>query len=432
MEKKKKKINARGLFDNTKFLLLLSFVLACVFWVAFASASEEESTVSISDVPVTIELPEESSAEGLKVYRGGNEKVTVQIKGNRLTAGSITKNDIQVVGQNTSSINVADTYAISLLAKKVGVKSDYEIVSVTPSVINITVDKEKQQEFTVEKNIDTSEVTLPISSNDTISGYYLAQPVISNDVVTVTGPEQEVKKVSKVQVSDKITGEHSSNITKKLEVKLLDSDGEEVTSDLLNVSPKTVDVTIQILPKKEISVVPTFINVPNGIDVTKIATVKPSKITVAGTEDVLDTLDEIKLDPIDFKTLEPTTTQMTSNISLPKGCVDINNEEQAKISLNLSGYSTTVLNISDFAPVSVPDGYTAEVSTKSISITVAGPTDQIDTITADDIKTTVDLSTLGNGFEGSQEVSVNIEITSSDSCWCINDYTVNVSVKKTS
>lgn len=121
------------------------------FWVAFASASEEESTVSISDVPVTIELPEESSAEGLKVYRGGNEKVTVQIKGNRLTAGSITKNDIQVVGQNTSSINVADTYAISLLAKKVGVKSDYEIVSVTPSVINITVDKEKQQEFTVEK-----------------------------------------------------------------------------------------------------------------------------------------------------------------------------------------------------------------------------------------------------------------------------------------
>lgn len=432
MEKKKKKINARGLFDNTKFLLLLSFVLACVFWVAFASASEEESTVSISDVPVTIELPEESSAEGLKVYRGGNEKVTVQIKGNRLTAGSITKNDIQVVGQNTSSINVADTYAISLLAKKVGVKSDYEIVSVTPSVINITVDKEKQQEFTVEKNIDTSEVTLPISSNDTISGYYLAQPVISNDVVTVTGPEQEVKKVSKVQVSDKITGEHSSNITKKLEVKLLDSDGEEVTSDLLNVSPKTVDVTIQILPKKEISVVPTFINVPNGIDVTKIATVKPSKITVAGTEDVLDTLDEIKLDPIDFKTLEPTTTQMTSNISLPKGCVDISNEEQAKISLNLSGYSTTVLNISDFTPVSVPEGYTAEVSTKSISITVAGPTDQIDTITADDIKSTVDLSTLGNGFEGSQEVSVNIEITSSDSCWCINDYTVNVSVKKTS
>ncbi len=432
MEKKKKKINARGLFDNTKFLLLLSFVLACVFWVAFASASEEESTVSISDVPVTIELPEESSAEGLKVYRGGNEKVTVQIKGNRLTAGSISKNDIQVVGQNTSSINVADTYAISLLAKKVGVKSDYEIVSVTPSVINITVDKEKQQEFTVEKNIDTSEVTLPISSNDTISGYYLAQPVISNDVVTVTGPEQEVKKVSKVQVSDKITGEHSSNITKKLEVKLLDSDGEEVTSDLLNVSPKTVDVTIQILPKKEINVVPTFINVPNGIDVTKIATVKPSKITVAGTEDVLDMLDEIKLDPIDFKTLEPTTTQMTSNISLPKGCVDISNEEQAKISLNLSGYSTTVLNISDFTPVSVPDGYTAEVSTKSISITVAGPTDQIDTITADDIKSTVDLSTLGNGFEGSQEVSVNIEITSSDSCWCINDYTVNVSVKKTS
>ena len=117
-EKKKKIINVRALFNNTKFLLLLSFLLSCIFWVAFASSSGEESTVSVTEVPVTIELPEQAVADGLKVYRGGEQKVTVQIKGNRLTAGSISKNDIQVVAQNTSAITVADTYAISLSAKK--------------------------------------------------------------------------------------------------------------------------------------------------------------------------------------------------------------------------------------------------------------------------------------------------------------------------
>lgn len=429
-KKKKKIINVRALFNNTKFLLLLSFLLSCIFWVAFASSSGEESTVSVTEVPVTIELPEQAVADGLKVYRGGEQKVTVQIKGNRLTAGSITKNDIQVVAQNTSAITVADTYAISLSAKKNSVKTDYEILSVTPSVINITVDKERQQEYAIDKNIDTSQVTLPKSDDSNLAGYYLARPVLSTDTVTVTGPEQEVKKINKAQVSDIITGEQSSNITKTLNVQLLDSDGEVFNSDMITVTPKTVEVTIQILPKKDVNIIPTFTNVPSGIDTTTIATVKPSTITVAGPQQVIEKLDKISLDPIDFSTLDPTKTQITSAISLPNGCIDISNQEQAKISLDLSDYSTTVVSIDNFLLSSISEGYTASVTTSAIDITIAGPTDTISEITSSDIIATADLSRLAGNFEGSQEVPVTISFVNQTSCWCINSYTVTVSVKK--
>jgi YbbR domain-containing protein len=307
---KKIKFNTRKLFTNSKFLLLLSFVLACIFWVGFASTSDEENITVVSDVPVTIELPEQAKNDGLRVYRGGDTKVTVQIKGNRITVGSISSGDIQVLAQNTNSINVANTYALGLSAKKLCVKTDYEIVSVTPSVINVTVDKERQQEFSIDKNIDTSAVTVPIST-----GYYISQPVISQDKVVVTGPEQEVKKINKVQVSDKIEGEQKENIVKKLPIQLLDSAGELIENDLLSVTPTMVDATIQILPKKEIPVVPSFINVPNGVDVEKIAKVSPSTITVASTEGVLKGITEIRLDPVDFNELAPTTTQLTRNIT---------------------------------------------------------------------------------------------------------------------
>lgn len=429
--KKKKNINSRSLFDNSKFLLLLSFILSCIFWVAFASGSDEESTITISDIPVTIELSDEAKEDGLRVYRGGEATVSVQVKGNRLTVGSITKDDIQVVAQNTSSITVANTYALSLSTKKNGVKTDYEIVSVSPSVINVTVDKEKQQTFNIEKNIDTSSVTLPISTNESISGYYLSKPVISNNTVTVTGPEQEVKQINKVQVSDTISGEQSENITKKLEVQLLDSDGELIESDLINVSPKKVDVTIQILPEKEIEIIPNFVNVPSGMDVDSIASVKPSKITVAATEEELSLLNEIKLDPIDFNTLDPTKTQITCNISLPAGYINISNVEQARVSLDLSDYSSTTIPVTDVELTSVPDGYTAEVSTKSINVSIAGPTDEISDITAESIKASVDLSSLASGFEGSQEMPVKIDLSELNGCWCFKEYTVNVSLKKT-
>ena len=207
MEKEKKKIlNTKSLFNNSKFMLLVSFILACFFWVVFASSSGEESTLTITDVPVTIELSEQAKKDGLKVYRGGDTKVTVQIRGNRMTIGSLSKDDIQVVAQNTGSINFANTYALSLSAKKTGVKSDYEIISVSPSVINVIVDKERSQTFTIEKNINTSGVTLPVSDNNSDSGYYLAKPVISSDTAVVTGPEQEVKKIAKLQVYDRRSG----------------------------------------------------------------------------------------------------------------------------------------------------------------------------------------------------------------------------------
>lgn len=425
---KKSKFNTRKLFANSKFLLLLSFVLACIFWVGFTSTSEEESITVVSDVPITIELPEQAQNDGLRVYRGGDTKVTVQIKGNRLTVGSISSSDIQVLAQNTNSINVANTYALGLSAKKLGVKTDYEIVSVTPSVINVTVDKERQQEFPISKNIDTSAVTVPVSKN---SGYYISQPTISQDKIVVTGPEQEVKKISEVQVYDKITGEQKENIVKKLPIQLLDSTGELIESDLLSITPTMVDVTIQILQQKEIPVVPSFVNVPNGVDVEKIAKVSPSTITIASTEGVLEGLTEIRLDPIDFNKLAPTTTQVTRNITLPTGCVNLSDEQQAKISFNLNGYTSKVVTVSDIKLKNVPKGYTAQVSTKSIDISMAGPKDIISEFTTENISATVDLSALAEGFEGSQELPVIIGMSQLNKCWCFNsETTVNISVKK--
>ncbi len=424
---KKIKLSISKLFVNSKFLLLLSFLLACILWVTFATASDEESVVVVTDIPVTIELSEQAEKEGLKVYRGGDTEVTVQIKGNRLTAGSITNADIQVVAQNTNSINVANTYALSLSAKKIGVKTDYEIISVSPSVINVTIDKERTKEFTIEKHIDTSQVTL----ND--ANYYLSQPVLSQDTVTVIGPEQEVKNISKVQVSDVITGQKKENITKTLDVQMLDSAGEVIENELLMLTPTQVDATIQVLQQKEIKVTPSFINMPSGMNVNDIVKVEPSTITVASSDDLISNLTQITLDPIDFTKLDPTTTQITRNIILPTGCINISGDQQVKLMFDLSDYTSKVLTISDIQLKNVPSGYMAHVTTKSINLSIAGPKEVISSIKPEDITATVDLSALADGFEGSQEMQLIISMPQLNSCWCFNsENTVNVSIKEKS
>ncbi|MEE0059557.1 MAG: CdaR family protein [Acutalibacteraceae bacterium] len=384
----------------------------------------------VSDIPVTIQLSKQAEQEGLRVYRGGDTKVTVQIKGNRLTVGSISSSDIQVVAQNTNSVNVANTYALSLSAKKAGVKTDYEIISISPSVINVTVDKERSKEFTIAKEIDTSQVTLPIIKDST---YYLSQPVLSHDTITVIGPEQEVKNISKVQVSDVITGQKKENITKTLKVQLLDSSGELIENDLLTITPAQVDVTIQVLQQKEVKVVPSFANLPNGINPNEILKIEPSTVTVAGSDDIINALTQITLDPVDFSQLDPTTTQMTRNITLPTGCVNISGEQQAKLLFNLNDYTSKVFTISDIQLKNVPSGYMGQVTTKSLSVSIAGPKEVLSEIEKSDITATVDLSTLADGFEGSQEMQVIISMPQLNNCWCFNsENTVNVSIKEKS
>ena len=423
-------MNISRLFASSKFLLLVSFLLSCVFWCIFTADSNEESITMVSDIPVTIQLSKQAEQEGLRVYRGGDTKVTVQIKGNRLTVGSISSSDIQVVAQNTNSVNVANTYALSLSAKKVGVKTDYEIISVSPSVINVTVDKERSKEFTIAKEIDTSQVTLPIIKDST---YYLSQPVLSHDTITVIGPEQEVKNISKVQVSDVITGQKKENITKTLKVQLLDSSGELIENDLLTITPAQVDVTIQVLQQKEVKVVPSFANLPNGINPNEILKIEPSTVTVAGSDDIINALTQITLDPVDFSQLDPTTTQMTRNITLPTGCINISGEQQAKLLFNLNDYTSKVFTISDIQLKNVPSGYMGQVTTKSLSVSIAGPKEVLSEIEKSDITATVDLSTLADGFEGSQEMQVIISMPQLNDCWCFNsENTVNVSIKEKS
>ena len=159
----------------------------------------------------------------------------------------------------------------------------------------------------------------------------------------------------------------------------------------------------------------------------------PSTITIAGSENVIAELTRITLDPVDFNSLDPTTTQVTRNITLPNGCINLSDEQQAKISFDLKDYTSTVLTLSDIQLKNVPKGYSAQVSTKSISISIAGPKDIISDISEADITATVDLSALAEGFEGSQESSVIIGMSKdlAKKCWCFNsENTVNVSVKK--
>ena len=112
---------------------------------------------------ITSMQAQEAIDNGYQIFGLDHVTASVSVTGNRMIVGSLTKSDIQIKAQQTSSITTAGTYTLPLAASKTGVKSDYEFSSaVSPSTIVVNVDRYQ------EKTLDiTSEIVYKVDS-----GYY--------------------------------------------------------------------------------------------------------------------------------------------------------------------------------------------------------------------------------------------------------------------
>ena len=149
-----KRFDLKNLFYKEKFVIVLSIVLAFVIWLVISSHETESRPITISDIPINIELSNVAVSDGLQVFSGNDLTAEVSVTGNRIVVGQLSKSDIRVVAQQASSITAPGNYTLELTARKASNLTDYEFSSgVTPGFITVMVDRYKEVEFTVEDRI---------------------------------------------------------------------------------------------------------------------------------------------------------------------------------------------------------------------------------------------------------------------------------------
>lgn len=420
---KNSKYTISKLFRNDKFLIIFAFAISCILWFVFSQNSEKETVTTVTDVPINVELSQDAVQNGFEVFSKGTETASVRISGNKITVGSIRSDDILVTAA-TGSVTSSNTYPLQLTAKQNSSRTNYTIVSVDPTFVNVYIDKRRSKEFDVRDKIKYD------YSIDT--SYYAGNPVYSTNRVMVSGPETEVKKIDYVAITGEISGQLKSTAEFDADIVLYDSFGDEVDSELLSLSVSTVNVSVPIMPEKEVPIKAKFSNVPLDIDIDSLVTVEPSSISVAAPETTLKTLPEVDLPVIDFSSIDPTkNTEFEFDVTLPSDCRNISNVTKAKVKINLDGYSTKKITITDFIFKNLSSNSTAKATTTDITVIIAGPEDYVSSLTSEDLTAVIDLTDKGTDFVGSTEIPVTITVNN-HSCWIIGNYTANVSVEKNS
>ena len=87
---KKKKFSLNALMMNNKFLLVLSVIISLVIWIYMSTGTTSDTTLTLSNIPIQIDLSDEARNSGLQIYRYGqqsNSRNNVRIRCNRYGGG---------------------------------------------------------------------------------------------------------------------------------------------------------------------------------------------------------------------------------------------------------------------------------------------------------------------------------------------------------
>ena len=177
------------IFSNKLFLIILSVVISLTIWISINMGDFAETSYSVSNIPITIDLPDTASNQGLKVFNNDELKGTVTVSGNRSIIGNLTSDDIEIVPEQTDNLTSAGSYTLSLVAKKKSSSLNYNIESVSPSTVYIKLDRNRNITKKIEQNISY-----------TIPKDYYGTVLLDNESVTISGPETEIKKIDKVVI----------------------------------------------------------------------------------------------------------------------------------------------------------------------------------------------------------------------------------------
>lgn len=410
-------------FTNDITLLVISFIIAFVIWFVISNNSTTDTNVTVSDIPVTIELPDQAVKDGLKVFSGDDAKCLVEVSGNRVTVGSLSANDIQVYALNTNNIISSGTYTLPLSAKKIGNKTNYNIVNSTlnPTSITVFIDKEKTKEFEIENQI---------SFNVPKGSYGLA--TLSASKITLSGPESQISKI----VSVAVQGKEENIISEKQEFKrdpiYLDKDGNEVDSPLITSDIPSIDVTLNVLEKKELDL---KLNIINGPATLPEISLSPSKLQVATTDQTISELEDGRLSvaTLDFSQIMNEEYEQMFDIELPAGIMNLTKITKVSVKFDLSSYEISTLTCSIKNNLDSKT-YDTEMSEKAIQITVVGPKDEIEEIKASDVTAELNFTDLLKEVSDNQ-VALDVPIKCSVSSnyphtWVYSTYKTSVNISK--
>lgn len=396
--------------------ILISLAIAFGLWLYVITVVSPDQERVYNNIPVTFQNSSTLTERGLMMVSGNEITVTVTLTGNRSDLNKIDASNLTVV-TDLSSVYEAGEYLLSY--------SVYPPTEVASSAITVQ-NKEPSRITVVVADRVSKEVPVQITyEGDVPEGYLLDKNGAQMDysAVTIVGPADVVGQIDRAAITVDCEG-RTESISGSYRFELQDAEGNPVNAELITTNVAEVALNVRIARTKTL---PLTLNIVEGGGATEKSariTMDQETIVVSGSDTALEGLEQINLGTINLAEIAEDTT-LTFDIVLPEGVENVSNITTVTVDVSFAGLTTATFEVNDFTTIHMPSGMQAEVLTKSLTVTVRGPSSQIQRLKADYINVTVDL----DGVSGTETVEPVFSFTSSFSdVGVVGKYSVSVTV----
>lgn len=354
-------------------------------------------------------------------------KVTVEV----LNEDVMYNNNLAYQITNNIEVNVTVTVpqADGFKVSASDVKLSADLSNWHPGFVSIPIDVEIVNNNSLIKKYKLSETVLKIKTEtmeekelelsmniigSPKEGYAVSESTINLSKVTVKAPSSEMKRVVKAQVDVDIDGFVRSYSGQK-DIVLYDGNSDiiDIQKEQIILSEEKADVSIVILKEKELTLkLPTITDCKKGYRcIGTVASVETVK--VLGQERRLQHLDSIDLsgEKIDLKD-KTNNVERIYNLSeyLPYGIKLATDEPTSVVvTVNIEKLSEKVFSVKpfDIKVDNLPTGRKESFIDSSAKIVVIGFDEDLDKMTIEDLKPTINLK---NCKLGEQEIEIGVTL----------------------
>lgn len=351
--------------------VLLSFGL----WIYVTNIENPIKSYELNKVPVEIKNSDNLKSSGLTLSPNQNFYVNLKIEGSSQDLFSIDKEDFKIsVDLNELVLKKGENKVMVRIEEA---PQDIKIKNSTGLTIRINTEEYKTKEVPVKSKINV------ISK----SGYYVATPIFSPEIVLVSGPESLVDRVTSV-VAEAEESNAVKTIIKNYIVIPVDNNYKEVTG--VQLSQKWVEATIEI---NEGKTVPIKINVigtiQNDLKLKSISS-DTTEIGITGPKSILDSISEIGTENIDISQIKDNTS-MEVKLKIPDGILIHNGQNNINVNILVEKKKTKEITI-NYSIIGQQEGISIVPDKNNITIEVIGFEDDINNLTEANFSAQLDVS----------------------------------------
>ncbi len=412
----------KKLLYNKQFTIPFSIFMALVLWLIIVINQKPYIDRTFSDVSVTINLENTFAAENKMSIIGdiSEQRFTVTVRGPRYIVSSLTADDLSLFA-SAAEVDAPGDYDLVVGTSATTNAAEFEVLSISPPVIKTTFDYIDTKEFTITASAEGAVAAEGlIAENGVVSG-------MESDTVTITGPRSIINTIETVKASAVVNKTLSASESFDADIILYDANDKVIPMDNLTLSTTKVKVTVPISKKKTVPVKVEFANTPAGFDSAAIpVTVDVTKVTVIGTPDTVDKTTEVILSGIDITTVSESNYKFDVSPKLPEGVRLLENIESFKVTVDISDFDTTTINVYEIKYKGLPSKLKASGPKTIPNVTVYGPKSVINRLRGSDVYAEIDLT---NKEAGVYTIDAFINFNNKKNVWAVGKYTTTVTLK---